>query len=251
MSTSSDASETGRSGSSRKRASPPHEHEHEPFGRSPSRSLRVLLFLGMAVITVLVLVLYFTPALGVRSVEISGTTERQRIRDVAAIRTGTPMLRVDESAIRDRLRALPWVDSTRVELGWPWTVRLRVVERSPVAYTRTSKGIRLVDAEGVPFETVPAPPELPELRVHRATADDGATDAALTVLRALPDPVRRELTTIVAEQPDHVRLLLTGGRTVQWGSTARTARKAAILPALLTRPGKVYDVTTPALPTVS
>ncbi len=249
MSTSPEDSGTSRPGSSRKRTSP--SHDHEPFGRPPSRSLRVLLFLGMAVITVLVLVLYFTPALGVRSVEISGTTERQRIRDAAAIRTGTPMLRVDESAIRDRLRALSWVDSTRVELAWPWTVRLRVVERSPVAYTRTPKGVRLVDAEGVPFETVPAPPDLPELRVRRVTADDAATDAALTVLRALPEPVRRELTTIVAEQPDHLRLLLTGGRTVQWGSTARTDRKAAILPALLTRPGEVYDVTTPALPTVS
>ena len=47
-----------------------------------------------------------------------------------------------------------------------------------------------------------------------------------------------------------VPLDLTDGRSVVWGTTDRTAEKAEKLAALLTQPGRVYDVSTPDLPTV-
>jgi cell division protein FtsQ len=47
-----------------------------------------------------------------------------------------------------------------------------------------------------------------------------------------------------------VTLTLTDGRTVVWGTTDRTDEKAEKLAALLTQPGKVYDVSSPDLPTV-
>ena len=44
---------------------------------------------------------------------------------------------------------------------------------------------------------------------------------------------------------------LANGKTVRWGNADDSARKAAVLAALMTRPGKVYDVSSPDLPTVS
>jgi cell division protein FtsQ len=38
---------------------------------------------------------------------------------------------------------------------------------------------------------------------------------------------------------------------VKWGNSADSERKAMVLAALLTRPGKTYDVSAPDLPTVS
>jgi cell division protein FtsQ len=48
-----------------------------------------------------------------------------------------------------------------------------------------------------------------------------------------------------------VQLALKGGKTVKWGSADESERKAAVLAALLTRPGKVYDVAAPDAPAVS
>ncbi|RCW43270.1 cell division protein FtsQ [Halopolyspora algeriensis] len=215
---------------------------------------RWILPLGLAVITVLTIAVYFTPLLGVRSVEVVGATTLQedRITDTASIRMGTPMVRLDKAGIRDRLRRIPEVESVRVERSWPSTVKLRISERTPVVFASTDAGFRLVDTEGVPFETVPRPPEgLPELRVGHVAPGDPATQAAMTALTSLSEPLRDQVTAVVAEAPDNVVLRLTEGREVQWGSPRMSERKAAILPPLLTRPGEVYDVTSPALPTVS
>lgn len=207
----------------------------------------------LALATVFVLVLFFTPVVGVRSVQVSGlrALEERRVVQAAGVEPGTPMLRVDEAAIRERVSRLSRVDSVRVTLSWPSTVRLEVRERVAVAVDVVSGGFRLVDAEGVVFATVQRRPAgLPEIRVPER-AGEGARRSAMTVITALPDSVLGEVEAVVAERPDRVRLLLTRGRTVEWGSTRLTERKAAILPALLTREGKVYDVTSPALPTVS
>jgi cell division protein FtsQ len=75
------------------------------------------------------------------------------------------------------------------------------------------------------------------------------------VLAALPDALRTQVETVratvaVAGAPGQVTLGLSGNREVHWGDADRVAEKAAVLVALLTQPGQVYDVTSPDLPTV-
>ncbi|MGW3468174.1 cell division protein FtsQ/DivIB [Saccharopolyspora sp. NPDC000995] len=208
----------------------------------------------LAAVTVVALLLYFTPLLGVRSVQVVGnaTLGQEQVVHAAGIEPGTPMLQVDVDEIRGRLQALPKIAAAQVSLSWPSTVQLEVTERVPVAFMVARNGIQLVDAGGVPFETVLGrPADLPELQVQAASQDDAATKAAMTVLMALSQPVRAEVAAVIAQRPNAVRLLLRGDREVDWGSLEETPRKAAILTPLLTRPGKVYDVTTPALPTVA
>jgi cell division protein FtsQ len=57
--------------------------------------------------------------------------------------------------------------------------------------------------------------------------------------------------TVTARTPGSVTLGLTGGHTIRWGSADDSARKAAVLAALMTQPGRVYDVSSPDLPTIS
>ncbi len=54
-----------------------------------------------------------------------------------------------------------------------------------------------------------------------------------------------KLTSVTATSPLSITLLLTDGRTVRWGSPERSADKARVLPALLSRPGMSYDVSDP------
>ncbi|MET0136083.1 MAG: cell division protein FtsQ/DivIB, partial [Kibdelosporangium sp.] len=105
---------------------------------------------------------------------------------------------------------------------------------------------------GVGFATVPqAPPGLPSIEVPSVDAGDPATRAVVEVLGQVPQQVRESTVTLSAKSPGSVQLTLADGRIVKWGNAADSERKAMVLAALLTRPGKVFDVSAPDLPTVA
>lgn len=206
---------------------------------------------GVLVVTYLVV---FTSVFGARTIEVSGATSipADTVRAAAAVEPGTPLVRLDTDEVRDRVSALPKVFSSEVSRSFPGTVRIVIVERVPVAMVSGADGVHLIDGTGLDFDVVPsAPPGLPELAVVTARPDDPATRAAVSVLAVIPPQLRSQLVKVSASTPGNVRLALTDGRTVKWGSAERSDRKAAVLAALLTRPGKVYDVATPDFPTVS
>ncbi len=59
-----------------------------------------------------------------------------------------------------------------------------------------------------------------------------------------------QVARIAAPSVAAITLQLVDGRQVVWGTTDRTDEKAAKLGALLTQPGRTYDVSSPDLPTV-
>ncbi len=245
-----------RSGTRRTRGRAGRNRERdETFDEAAARRRRRRWILPalLSVVTALVLVAYFTPVLSVRSVEVHGSTtlSQEQLAERAQVPMGRPMLQVDSDAIVQRLRAENLIASAEVSLSWPSTVSIEVIERTPVLYSMEQGMARLIDGEGVGFTKVRQPPaDLPELRL-RGKERDVAVAATLRVLEALPQGVRSEVTAVVANGPNNVSLDLVGNRRVEWGSTADSARKAQILPPLLTREGTIYDVTTPALPTVA
>lgn len=223
-------------------------------GRRPVPSGRWLAVFVLAVVTVLVVILYWSPVLGVRSVQVQGnrTLEPAEVLGAAQVELGRSMLRIDEGEIRSRLEAVPKLSEVNVRLSWPSTVQLEVTERDAAAFAVAADGVQLVDSGGIPFDTVAQPPPgLPQLRVRTVAPDDPATSAATSALTALPPGLRGQVLEVRAAESGDVRLLLTGNREVHWGNGTGAERKAAILPPLLTRPGKLYDVTSPALPTVA
>jgi cell division protein FtsQ len=210
----------------------------------------VLVLVSLAVLSYLLLA---SSTFGVRSVVVTGTgvlTDDQ-VREAAAVPAGQPLLRLDSAAAAERVAALAAVAQVRVERSWPSTVILHVTERVPVAFEPTDAGARLVDGGGLFFATVPTPPPgLPELH-----AVEGApARAAATVIAALGDPahqaLRAEVSAVSADSPADVRLRLRGDRTVRWGSSADSDRKATVLAVLLSQHGQIYDVASPDLPTI-
>ena len=197
---------------------------------------------------------YFTPLLGIRSVQVLGTKDltQKQVLDAAAVPAGAPMLTISLAAIRDRVAGLNRVASVNVSRSWPATVRIDVAERIAVGVIKEPDGAHLIDRTAKDFATVPAEPAgLPELELPHAAATDPTAVALVQVLLAVPDKIRAEILSVSAKSPNSVTLALSAGRTVRWGGFEDSPRKAAVLTALMTQPGKVYDVSSPQLATIS
>jgi len=200
----------------------------------------------------LALILYFTPAMSARNIVVTGTgtVTREEVLDAAQVQPGTPLLQINTDKVADRVAAIRRIASARVQRQYPSALRITIVERVPVVVKDFPDGPHLFDRDGVDFATAPPPPALPYLDVADPGPNDPATKAALQVMLALRPEVAGQVGKIAAPSVSSITLTLGDGRVVIWGSTDRTDEKAEKLAALLTQPGRTYDVSSPDLPTV-
>ena len=206
--------------------------------------------LAVAVLAGLVWIVAFSPVLAARSVKVEGThrLSAAQVVDAARVPIGTPLVRISRGDIARRVEQLAQVRSARVELSFPSTVVVEVTERVAAAYGRAPQGgFTYVDETGRTFgAAATAPTGLPLLSPANNVAADPATLAAMAqIASALPTTVRSQIREITASAADAVDLKLRDGRTVVWGGSDRNADKVRILPALLRRPGHVFDVSNP------
>ena len=226
----------------------------KPVPRGAVRGLKlVLATIGLTVLTIaLGVVLYFTPAMSARSIIVTGigAVTRDQVLDAAQVRLGTPLLQINTDQVADRVAAIRRVPSARVQRQYPSALRITIVERVPVVVKEFPDGPHLYDRDGVDFATAPPPPALPYIDVANPGPTDPPTKAALAVLLALRPEIVAQVGRIAAPSVASITLTLTDGRTVIWGTNERTEEKAEKLAALLTQPGRIYDVSSPDLPTV-
>jgi cell division protein FtsQ len=205
----------------------------------------VLLLAGVAV-----WIFYFSSLLAVTGVRVTGidTVPEATIIDAAGAPIGTPLAKVDLSAIADRVRTVPAVADAQVTRAWPNRLEIVITERVPVVVVTDGQKFELVDATGVSFKSVPDRPDgLPEALVVGARRDV-TIRSVVTVSAALPVALRSQVQSISAGSPDSITLNLGSGVKVVWGSSDDSARKAEVLSVLMKRQAKVYDVSAPDLP---
>ncbi|MGW5702590.1 FtsQ-type POTRA domain-containing protein [Amycolatopsis japonica] len=218
---------------------------------------RWVALLSVLTAVALVYLLWFSSMLGVRQVDVVGASSvpADQIRAAAAVPDQKPMLRLDTDEIRDKVAQMPGIATVDVSRSWPSTLEITVTERTAIAFFDSGPGgdgVHLVDGGGVVFKTVKERPAgLPELKLPSVSADDPVTRAVTGVLGVIPQQLLKQVTTATAKTPGSVEFALADGKTVRWGTSADTERKAKVLAALLTREGKVFDVSAPDLPTVS
>jgi cell division protein FtsQ len=215
------------------------------------RSWRLTFFtLALAgVVAVAVWALFGSRLLVVRSVEITGTrlVPRSEVLAAAGVEPGTPLIEVNAGQVASRIDAIRQVRGARVTRSWPDRLVIVVTERTPaVAVTAPGGGWDMVDADGVIVSWATSHPA--SLPVYTATAPvtslrgDPDLSAAATVLAGLPAQLRGSVKSVTAPSPDQVTLQLSGGMTVVWGDTDRTAAKAQELTALERTGSHYYDV---------
>ncbi|HPU16084.1 MAG TPA: FtsQ-type POTRA domain-containing protein [Polymorphobacter sp.] len=89
----------------------------------------------------------------VKHVEVSGVHKAPKLPVYAAALDGptNSMLLVDLDAVRDRLRALPWVADASVSRRLPDTLRVTIVERAPMALWQFQHKLAVIDRSGTPL----------------------------------------------------------------------------------------------------
>jgi cell division protein FtsQ len=247
------AIEQARREAKKRAAGKPVDQSKTP-ARGLIRGLKLLMWSALVSVVVvgLGLVLYFTPVMAARETVISGlnTVSKEEVEQAAAIVPGTPLLQIDTDAVAERVATIRRVASARVQREYPSTLRITVAERVPVVVKDYPDGPHLFDRDGVDFASAPPPPGLPYLDADNPGPSDDPTKAALQVLLALRPEVSGQVSRIAAPSVASITLTLVDGREVIWGTTDRTEEKALKLGALLTQPGRTYDVSSPDLPTV-
>ncbi len=223
-----------------------------PAVRLPrGRGARALL--AAAVVAVLAAVaagvLWFSPAMAVRSVHVTGVQRLTDAEVVAALGVGegTPLLQVDTGAAARRVAGLPRVAEVSVHREFPSTIRVDVTERTAVAYADID-GPRLYDADGVQFASEPPPPGTPKITVPD-WSDTALLRTVLSMVAGLPPQLRGQITEVHVGSPSDISFTLGDGRTLRWGDADRSDQKAAVALAVLQQPGQTVDVSSPNLPT--
>jgi cell division protein FtsQ len=208
-------------------------------GRRPRRGRRPVAWVAtLLALAGVAAFLWAGPLLAVRTVRVDGvaTLPAEQVREAAGVAEGTPLLQVDVDAATRRVAELPQVADVQVTRGWPASVVITVVERTPLAVVEEAGRRTLLDADGVPFDTItgPAPDGVVRLEVPHPGPGDPATAAALSAIAALPADVRGRVVRATAD-PDgeEVALRLADDTSVTWGSAADSPQKAAVLTGLL------------------
>lgn len=225
--------------------------------RARRRRLRAALpwLAALGVVVVLALagtVVYTTPLLGVADVRVVGArlVSADQVRAAARVAPGTPLVRVDTSAVARRVGTLPPVFRATVRRSWPRTLVVHVVERTPVAAVAMGNRYGVIDRTGTVFESSARQPAgLPLLKLRSPGPHDPTTAAALTVLAALPDGLREPMAALVADAPARIRLELRDGRQIVWGDATQNDDKARVALTLLGGGQKVTDVSAPSVVT--
>ena len=113
----------------------------------------VLLLAGIIALGVLYRRTQSDGRFAVRHFEISGT-QHTTPADVQVVRQrylGTNLFHLDIAGLRRDVSTLPWVSRVEIEKKLPDTLRVRIVERVPIALVQTDDSIRYVDDRGVAF----------------------------------------------------------------------------------------------------
>lgn len=184
----------------------------------------------------------------------SGTVDAAAVTDLVEPEVGTPLLRVDTSAVAERVGALTTVKEALVARSWPDGLVVTVVPRVPVAAASTPEGWVLVDADGVQVGSADQVPEgIPRVTVPLGQSDETApaVEAVLAVLGTLPPDLLTQVAEAGAASREQVTLTLVDGAQVRWGSAEESELKAAVLAVLRQQPAGVYDVSVPRAPTTS
>jgi cell division protein FtsQ len=208
----------------------------------------------VAVAGVLLWIVYGTAVLGVRDVRVVGTDflTPLQVQQAAAVPMREPLARVDLDKVRARVQGLAPVDKAVVSRSWPGTIKIEVVERTPVAAVPAGpEQWTLIDGAGVAYRSVSRQPDgLPLAQLAAPGPGDVNTRSALTVLSSLTGDLREQLVGISVQAPAQIKLVLRNNRTVVWGDDTQSATKAQVATALLKRKGDTIDVSAPNVVTI-
>lgn len=185
----------------------------------------------------------------IERIDVTGNEQLAEAEVLASadVPEGATLLRIDEDAILDGLRANPWVAQADLSRRIPSTLRITVVERVPVALVDTGVSFWYVDGDGrVIVESTPdTSTVLPVVRdVPDFTAEPGVVSRsenlrnALAVLRGISTSLASSVKVITAPTKNETTLLTATGVEIMIGEAVRLEEKSLVVEDILAERGE-------------
>lgn len=203
----------------------------------------------LALLAGIVWVIWFSPLLHVRSVEVVGNqvTTPEQVIEAAQVPLDTPLASINGAAIRERVLALPPVAAVDLTRNWPNTLVIEVTERQLAYQLADGPSFLWVDADGRIFHTSTA--RVPGVVAYTSSQEERLLRDVATMVLALPPEIAEQVSHVEASSIDHLVIQL-GDRIIIWGNAEKSAEKAALLPTMLAMTGQVIDVSVPSHPAI-
>lgn len=203
---------------------------------------RVLLFIVAASTFVIVAALFAvsrSSLVALRHVEVSAGGHRSvaEIRALAALPRNANVVWLDTAAVERRLESDPWIASATVTRSLPWTVRISVRERTPIATIAEGPGSVLVAADGTrlgPASDVRGIPSIVLPPAAPATVGLPDEGGAIRAIAAMSSTVRHRVRQVDVAIGGTLTLRLRDGSVVDLGSAVNLRAKVRMLRHLLT-----------------
>jgi len=178
-------------------------------------------------------------------------SSEQNIKNLANLRIGERLARVEVRKISARINTLPWVSNVEISRNWiSGSVSIAVTSRIPIA---TFNG-QLMDATGKRFDL----PGGFKSRVPSVSAKDAKSGlAAIALFTKLPTDFSTRTSAFTAKSPENIFFNISEGKRtllVIWGAGNEIELKLKVYKALLALPEnskiKKIDLTEPHSPIV-
>lgn len=231
--------------------------------RQRLRRRRIGLITGISaavLLGILVAVLYFSPLLALRTIQVSGTDLLPRAQAERLLQPliGRPLPQVGTREVEELLAQEAAVDQVRVQAQPPSGIAVEITEHVPVAVVPRGQQATLYSASGQALAEASRDEAesrgLPVVSSVNDVQNPEVFSAITQVLGSLPADIRGQMVSASASTVDSVRLTLDNDRTVLWGNAEDAEAKVAVLRALMKAeadaeaPADEFDVSIPDQP---
>lgn len=243
----------------RKRSSDPYPLSEKIALRRRARRRTLLIRLAVAA-GVLALaggavwLLFFSTVFSVRDVNVAiedpaGVVDEAEISAILGEAEGTPVLRLAEGELEERLLGIPAVASARVDGAFPRGVTVEITARVPVACVGAGDSCSGIAADATRLDVGPElMATLP--KVSMDLESEWAAEhlqGLLDAIAALPEDVHGRVRGASITESGLIEFALDSG-TIKWGRSEENEKKARVITVLLTQEAGTYDVTLPGAP---
>ncbi|MFM9095437.1 MAG: cell division protein FtsQ/DivIB [Actinomycetes bacterium] len=212
------------------------------------KRLQFLFIFLLAITATIIYIGWYSTLLTVKKIEVRGNqvVSQDSILELAQVAPNIQLLRLNVSQTSQRIKTISQIKSVDVRRGWPETLVIEVVERTPLAVTDIPEGRYLIDESGVAYQPVTFDANLPLI----FGSDDQNRAIGIKAWQSFPTWLQAEVVSTTVDNPNSIWFLLTSGRRVDWGNLDKANEKAAVLKVLRRMAASTYDVATPEVPVV-
>ncbi|MBT1164151.1 cell division protein FtsQ/DivIB [Bifidobacterium felsineum] len=196
-----------------------------------------------------------------KAISVSGANEwvsTATIRAIADKQSGKSLFLVSSSDVEQQLKSIPGVSEAKVSKHFPKSMSVVIRSQKPTAMLKSGDTLTAVDDQvrvlnSVKNADVDGIPVI-EVKDVETSLKNRSIKGALTILGALPESMRKQITKVTVATQDSVTTTLNDGEhVVVWGDSSQLKLKMAEVDKILNDPNvignyKQVDVSAPSRP---